>query len=344
MSNNFFSLFLRHDFVQKSEVVIVADGISNINLINYLRKLKKENKNILLIESEKVGYGRANNIAVKYSTGEYLFFINCDVFAEDGCFDKMLDALKTNQADCVQPLLIYPQTNLVQSAGTFFGTYYKDHLFEGNKIDSPIVQTQGIRQALTSALYAMRRCVFDEFNGFDEFYYNKLESFELSYKITLSGKVCLYLPSARAWHSQGGGRNQYTFDFRQQEAYFWSRYGKTINEDASKFINMQLKNIDSHSPYYTIILNQLRSWKKVINKTPLQINEFVEMPWIPPGSFNLWDIFPHELLIYKGNLLLVIESVQHLHNNISWFQYRNNENDIAIDRFANVVKILDYLK
>ena len=142
MSNNFFSLFLSEDFVKESEIVVILDGISNIKLVHYIEELENENNNIRLIKSEKVGYGRANNIAVKHSLGEYLFFINCDVFVENGCFEKMFDALKNGKADCVQPLLIYPQSNLVQCAGAFFGSYYKDHLFDGNKIAAPIVKQE----------------------------------------------------------------------------------------------------------------------------------------------------------------------------------------------------------
>lgn len=343
MSNNFFSLFLREDFVKESEVVVILDGNSNIKLNSYLDKLTEENDNIRLLKSEKVGYGKANNIAVKYSSGEYLFFINCDIFVKHGCFEEMYAALETGKADCVQPLLIYPQTNLVQCAGTFFGPYYKDHLFDGNKINAPIVQQEGKRQALTSALYAMKRSTFNEFDGFDEFYYNKLEGFELSYKIALAGKICLYLPSAIAWHSRGGGRKQYSFDFRQQESYFWSRYGATVEEDISVYINMQLSDINYHQPYYTIIMNQLRTWNDILKKTPLQIQELIEMPWTPPGTFNLWDIFPNELLTYKGNLLLIIENIRYLKENIYWFEIRNNPYDIAIDRYANVVKIMDYI-
>lgn len=84
-----------------------------------------------MIYSSKIGYGKANNLGVKHSTGEYLFFINTDIFIEDGCFEKMLAVLNGGIADCVQPLLIYPQSNLVQCAGTFFGPYFKDHLLMG---------------------------------------------------------------------------------------------------------------------------------------------------------------------------------------------------------------------
>ena len=117
MSNNFFSLFMKEDFVKANEVVIILDGVSNKKLDYYLEQLIQENKNIRLLKSEKVGYGKANNIAVKHSSGEYLFFINCDIFVESGCFEKMYAVLENGKADCVQPLLIYPQSNLILSLG-----------------------------------------------------------------------------------------------------------------------------------------------------------------------------------------------------------------------------------
>ncbi len=344
MINNFFERLLPNPIVQKSELVLFLDGINNIATIEYCKEISKSHNNCILIESPKVGYGKANNLAVKASHGEYLFFINTDVFAESDCFSKMLDVLSSGQADCVQPLLLYPQTNLVQCAGTFFGDYYKDHLFDGNIPTSPIVQKTSYRQALTSALYAMKKESFQEFGGFNEFYYNKLEAFELSYKMHLSGKKNLYLSSAIAWHSRGGGRKQYDFDFRQQEAFFWSRYGMNVKEDLSYYINLQLDYINLDLPYYTIDISQLRTWKKTLDKTALCIQEYYDMPWNYSKSINLWDILPNEVHKYGGNILFIMETIRHLNNNKQWFQIRNNPNDLAIDRYGNAVTIMDYIK
>lgn len=343
MADNFFTLFFAHNFVQQSEVVIVVDGNYNLQIHNMLNRLKENASNIKIIYLSKVGYGKANNVGVQNSTGEYLFFINTDIFAEEGCFEKMYDTLHNGIADCVQPLLIYPQSNLVQSAGTFFGPYFKDHLFDGNKIDSFIVNQDGPRQALTSALYAMKRTLFDKFNGFDEFYYNKLEAFELSYKIYLAGKTCWYLSSARAWHSRGGGRNLYSFDFRQQEAYFWSRFGNVVKPDITDYLKMQTNTDISTNCYYTIIMSQIRSWKEILKGTDISSSTFVDMPWIAPGNFNLWDIFPNSVLKNPTPLLIIVENIKCLRSNKYWFEIRRNPYDIAIDRFANLVNIQEYL-
>lgn len=343
MADNFFDRFLKNQYVQQNEVVVIVDGNYNNKIHTLLTEISKSNNNVTVLYSDKVGYGKANNLAVRHAHGEILFFINNDIFAEDDCFEKMSTAIESGVADCVQPLLIYPQTNLVQCAGTFFGPYFKDHLFDGNKSSSKIVRESGPRQALTSALYALPRALFYDLGGFNEFYYNKLEGFELSYKIHLNGLKCWYLADAVAWHSRGGGRNQYTFDFRQQEAYFWCHYGHSVKPDIAHYINRQMTVEMAENRYYPITMSQVRSWDEILQATKLRYSSFVEMPWIGTDVFNLWNIFPSSLLNSPMPILLIVENIRFLRSNRFWFETRGNKEDIAIDRFANLVNIYDYI-
>ena len=162
--NNFFENFLCITFVKESEIIVVIDCVYNIKLLNYLSDLEQQHTNITLLSLKvKAGYGKANNIGVSKSNGKYLFFINTDIFANDDCFSKMYTALSSSKADCVQPLLLYPQNNRIQCAGTIFGPYYKSHLFSGRRPESINLSSIPIeRQALTSALYAMKKETFLE--------------------------------------------------------------------------------------------------------------------------------------------------------------------------------------
>lgn len=343
MTDNFFDRLLKDPYVQQNEVIVIVDGNYNNKIYALLSSIDTHYDNVIILYSDKVGYGKANNIAARHAHGDILFFINSDIFAEDNCFLKMRDVIATGTADCVQPLLVYPQSNLVQCAGTFFGPYFKDHLFDGNKLSSRIVQESGPRQALTSALYALPRSIFSELGGFNEFYYNKLEGFELSYKVHLQGGKCWYLADAVAWHSRGGGRSLYSFDFRQQEAYFWTRYGNLINPDIADYINKQITNEMLDNRYYPIMMSQIRSWEDILQNTKLKYSSMVEMPWIGPDVFNLWNAFPNQLLKSRMPLLLIVENIRYLRNNRYWFEVRGNKEDIAMDRFANLVNIYDYI-
>ena len=342
MSTNFFESFLNNDFVKSSEIIIVNDCVDSILTINYLNQIATKYNNVKLINLEtKSGYGVANNIGVDASSCEYLFFINIDVFAKDDCFEKMLNALICNEADCVQPLLIWPQNRRIQCAGSFFGPYYKNHLFAGRKpstIDFSKINNK--RLALTSALYAMKKTVFYENGKFDEFYYNKLESFELSLKLTLNGKKCICIPNAIAYHSQGTGRNQYYFDFYQQEAHFWSNFGNRILPDIVDYYEKQITFDMKKDIYSAISISQTRGVKELLTKTSLSISNFIEINGINPNKINLYELLPYSFHKQSLPILFFVENILNLSGNKKWFEERDVK-DIVLDTYGNLLYVED---
>ena len=340
MINNFFENFLENDFVQNSQIIIVNDCVENIRIINYINLLNKKFDNIILINlDKKVGYGVANNIGVDYSTNNYLFFINTDVFVKNECLATMLDALINGIADCVQPLLIWPQNKRIQCAGSFFGPYYKNHLFAGRRpksIDFSLIPNE--RKALTSALYAMSKNCFIQYGGFDEFYYNKLESFELSVKLALAGKRCICLPNAIAYHSQGAGRNQYYFDFYQQEAHFWTNFGQKINPDIVYYYEKQITDSMKETTYSSIVISQTRGVRDLINETSLKFDTYYEINGINPNRINLYDLLPYSVHIHNTPILFFVENITDLMGNSIWFENRN-VHDIVLDTFGNLLYV-----
>lgn len=340
MTTNFFEHFLEDPFVKLSEIVIVNDCIDNVNTLNFLNKITQDHRNIRLINLEKkVGYGVANNIGVSHSTKEFLFFINTDVFAKNNCFYQMYIHLEQNIADCVQPLLIWPQNNRIQCAGSFFGPYYKNHLFAGRKPESVKFNEIPLdRQALTSALYAMKKETFYRFGKFDEFYYNKLESFELSLKLTLGGKRCICIPNAVAYHSQGAGRNQYYFDFYQQEAYFWTHMGNQITPDIEKYYNLQITEEMRSMVFGVIVISQTRGVKKLIDSIKLKTCYYTEINGINPNKINLYDLLPYSIHNASYPILFFVENITNLLGNAKWFKDRNKE-DIVMDTYGNLLYV-----
>lgn len=316
------------------------DCIDSINTINYLNKIKNENNNIELIYlNTKVGYGKANNIGVEKATKDYLFFINTDIFAEENCFELMYKYLDQNIADCVQPLLLWPQNNRIQCAGSFFGPYYKKHLFAGRKKESiDLTKIPKRRQALTSALYAMKKDTFIKYGKFDEFYYNKIESFELSFKISLAGKKCMCVTEAIAYHSQGAGRNQYYFDFYQQEAYFWTRMGSNVISDICYYYKFQLDEKMQQYCYTVIAISQTRGIRELVESLGLTICAYTEINGIDPQKINLYELLPYSTHNSDCPIIFFVENITNLSGNINWLKQRN-QNDIAMDTYGNLLYV-----
>ena len=340
--NNFFEHFLADSFVAESEIVVILDSVENIKILNYLNILKNQNDNIRIISLDsKVGYGKANNIGVSQSSGDYLYFLNTDVFAQEGCFKKMYSFLHDSKADCVQPLLLFPQNNRIQCAGTIFGEYYKNHLFAGRKIENIDFSNIPIeRQALTSALYAMKKDTFYEFGKFDEFYYNKIESMELSLKLSLSGKRCVCIPDAVAYHAQGTSRNHYYFDFYQQEAHFWSNIGRKAKIDIYDYYRLQTNNNIDNEIYNVVAITQTRNVLNTIKRIPIDVCSYTEINGINPAKINLYDLLPYSMQKQSIPNLFFVENITNLANNRKWFKDRNN-NDIVLDTYGNLLYALD---
>ena len=340
MTNNFFEHLLQDEFAKNSEIVVILDSITNCNVIKYLKKIDSSHNNIKLYFSDKkLGYGRANNYAVKQSKNNILYFINTDVFAEKGCFEKMYNALMIENVACVQPLLIWPQNNRIQCAGSTFGPYYKKHLFAGRTLDSiNLSEYPQDRQALTSALYAMRKSDFITYGMFDEFYYNKLESFELSLQLSLSGKRCLCIHEAIAYHSQGTGRNQYYFDFYQQEAYFWTKIGTRFKSDIHKYYSKQLTSNMLKNTYYILSICQIRTAKKSIEQLGISYLDYYELNGLSPNNINLYELLPYSLHQLDIPILFFVENIMDLSPNKRWFETRKcKEQDLVIDTYGNLL-------
>lgn len=336
--NNFFENFLSNTFVKESEIIVVIDAVYNTKILNYLSDLKQHYDNIILITLEvKVGYGRANNLGVLKSSGEYIFFINTDIFADNECFIEMYSVLASSKADCVQPLLLYPQNNRIQCAGTIFGPYYKNHLFSGRKLDSidlSVIPPE--RQALTSALYAMKKEIFLKYGKFDEFYFNKIESMELSLKLSLDHKKCICITNTIAYHAQGTSRKNYYFDFNQQEAHFWCHVGRKAKIDICEYYRLQLNNEIESSTYHIIAIAQVRDALSIIKEIPIQYCNYTEINGINPNNINLYDLLPHSIQKINIPILFYVENITALSNNIKWYEDRRQK-DIILDTYGNLI-------
>lgn len=123
------------------DVFAVVDGETDRKTIQFLDKLKNMYPNISVIyNNENIGYSKANNIGAFLSSSPYLIFLNSDTFPIDDSLYKMINFMdKSPEIGVAQGLILYPQTNLVQSAGHIFGFYKTSHAFDGLDQQAPIV-------------------------------------------------------------------------------------------------------------------------------------------------------------------------------------------------------------
>ena len=193
--NNFFNMLLAHINKKEYEIIVVDDYCSDYQTKKYLKELNERNLiDIYIILEEKHGFGKANNLGVEKSTTDCLIFINTDVIVTDYVIDQLFAIYNSNNYAAIQPLLLYPQSEKIQSAGHIFASYFNRHALENNSIlvlensKNPI-----IRQALTLAFCMVDKDAFEKAGKFNDFYYNGYEGIELILKISQT-RTCVVIP------------------------------------------------------------------------------------------------------------------------------------------------------
>lgn len=82
------------------EIILIDDGSTDGSLA-ILRKYASIDSRIKLLHEENKGAGAARNYGMKYATGEYLSFLDCDDIVEKNMIEEMWRISETNNLDVI---------------------------------------------------------------------------------------------------------------------------------------------------------------------------------------------------------------------------------------------------
>lgn len=194
--------------------VIVVDNASIDGSVEMLKKIKSSWKNLKLIFSEKnLGFGKGNNLGLKYAKGKYILYLNSDAFVTDIDFNDLINLMeKDKQIGALTVKVVLPNGNIdpachrgfptlwnsftyfsglekifykVPFLNRLFGGYHLVHLNldQIHEIDCP-----------TGAFLLSRKDILDKIGGFDEDYFAYGEDIEMAWQIKKLGYKIIYYP------------------------------------------------------------------------------------------------------------------------------------------------------
>lgn len=196
--------------------VIVVDNASADGSQEYLSQKFPEVK--FLWGKENLGFGKANNQALKITSGDFVLLLNPDTIVAENCFTKCLQYL-ANHKDCgalgvrmidgsgkflkeskrglpTPAAAFFKMSGLAKlfSRSSLFAKYYAGHLGEHdtNTVD-----------VLAGAFMMLRREAIDKVKGFDEDFFMYGEDVDLSYRICKAGFKNVYFPHSTIIHFKG---------------------------------------------------------------------------------------------------------------------------------------------
>ena len=190
-------LIQRNLKVLKKFPTIIVDN-SNSSELEFI---VKEYENIKFIKSTKnLGYGKANNLAVSYSTTPFILIVNPDIILNENSISFLLaEFLKDPEnIGLLGPSLYDEQMNRRTNGSKSYISQLK-----GNKVSNKtnnIPSNNICCEFLMGCCYLMKRDFFISLKGFDESFFMYFEDCDLCDRTIQNGKYIMEVTSAKMIH------------------------------------------------------------------------------------------------------------------------------------------------
>ena len=235
--------------------------VDNNSVDGSLRMLAEKFPEVKVIANkDNVGFSRANNQAIRVSTGEYVLLLNPDTVVEDDTFSKCLafmdahpDAggLGVKMVDGKGNFLPESKRGLPTPAAAFYKMFGLAKLFPRSKRFAhyymghlPDDETNEI-EILAGAFMMMRRATLDQVGLLDETFFMYGEDIDLSYRITQGGYKNYYFPETRIIHYKGESTKKTSVNYvlvfyKAMEIFAKKHFGQKRAFWFSFFINLAI--------------------------------------------------------------------------------------------------------
>jgi GT2 family glycosyltransferase len=333
---------LTRSLTQDAEILIVDDASGS----ETLETIRKFGRARVIPHEENRGNTVAYNTGAKAASGEVLVFMDSDILVDGYSLAIFQDILHSEpRVGAVGCLLTYPQNYTIQHAGVAFDRWTVSHVYTGQNPDSLAFSPLEERQAVTAALFACRRAVFQEVGGFDETYRDGLEDIDFCLKCRKKNYRNLLTTRLKAMHLESATRGPYK-SIRRTYNYniFYSRWAPYIDCDLPEYIERQFGSLKESWPanHATRVINLCNTpnWhdlmQPMINMglSPSGVHDF--SGFVQEGDpIDLFRSIPLAFHKSPNALLFITDHFSQLEANQFWFSSRQAPHMI-VDRHANV--------
>ncbi len=219
--------------------LIIVDNASTDGSTGYIKSLKFKKKNLkAYLLKHNIGFGGANNYAIKKSSGEFVLLLNSDTIIENDVIQKVYKWLKTNKRYGVASANLFNRDKSVQGTGGFFPDLVRvfswmiiqdipfvDLLIKPFHPIKPRFFNVGVAfykvdkdlDWVTGAFMMIRKEVFKKAGYFDPDFFMYTEEVELCMRIKKAGWGIRYLSYPGVVHLMGASSNKEQIVLREFE-------------------------------------------------------------------------------------------------------------------------------
>lgn len=168
----------------------------------------------LICNDKNLGFARANNIAIRLSSGKYVCMINSDATVRNGCIDRMRSYMDENPGVGVLGPMILNQDLTLQTSFMEFPSlrksFYKalglhrilphSKYFSSYPTNRPHQDTPSTVDVLSGCFWMVRRDAIEQVGLLDESFFLYLEDVDWCKRFHEAGWNVVYFPHAQAIH------------------------------------------------------------------------------------------------------------------------------------------------
>jgi GT2 family glycosyltransferase len=175
--------------------IILADNSSSDKTLELACQLQKNLPNLQIKElGGNFGYCEGNNRAAGFACGKYLLFLNPDTWLEPDCLEKLINGVRSENAQAAQPAIFSYVGNVPDAYGVdgldFMGTFSQT---------LPCKKTKRI-MVVSGCCFLIEENVFDELGGFDDKFFMYADEDDLSFRLWVAGYSAIVVPHAILHH------------------------------------------------------------------------------------------------------------------------------------------------
>ncbi len=213
------SHFGRFVQTQQCEVIYVVDDPS---IANQVMKLAREMEVIssqpfsVLLLSQNLGFGKANNIGVEHAQSDIVALINSDILPKSpDWLEKLLETARQPDAGIVGARLLFEDESLQHdgmapmTVREYPGLLFNDHPKKGwPKSLAPFDQPVAPCPLITAACWVMKKSLYQELGGFDpEYVLGDFEDSDLCLRMLELGKTNYIRRDVELYHLERQSQN-----------------------------------------------------------------------------------------------------------------------------------------
>ncbi|MDA0986948.1 MAG: glycosyltransferase [Bacteroidetes bacterium] len=208
----------------KAEIIVV-DNASDDGSVEMIRS---NFKSVIIIQNQKnIGFGKANNKALKIAKGKYVLLINPDTIVQEDTIPKLIKYLKENKNVGLVGCKILNSDGTLQlacrrSIPTPWNAFSKiiglSKIFPKTKVFSKYNLTYldenkiSEVEALSGSFMMFPKSVYKIIGGFDEQFFMYGEDLDFCFRVKKSGFKIIYNPGTQIIHYKGESAKRSSID------------------------------------------------------------------------------------------------------------------------------------